>query len=255
MKAIWIIAKNTYREIIRDRILYSLIAFTFLIMGLSLALGQLSFAEQTRISIDFGFAAINLSTVILSIFVGSTLVSREIEKRTVLTLLARPITRSQFLIGKFIGLSLVILTVAAGFSLAMGGVLYGYGVAWSFDCTVALVGVFLEAEILLGLTMLFGVLSKPTMTVIFSIGFFLIGHWLDNMMFFAKKSESQIFKVFSYVCHHLLPNLERFNWRSYATSDLSIASSIFWQSLLHAGCWVVFLLTLTCFIFRRKDFV
>src|SRR3989344_2748310 len=101
MKIIRIIARNTYREIIRDRILYVLILFALLIIGVSLALGQLSFAEQTRISINFGFSAISLSTVVLAVFAGSTLVFKEIEKRTVLTLLARPITRSQFLIGKF----------------------------------------------------------------------------------------------------------------------------------------------------------
>ena len=101
MKAIWIIANNTFREIIRDRILYGLVVFALLLIGVSLVLGQLSFAEQMRISIDFGFAAIHFSAVILSIFIGSTLVSKEIDKKTVMTLLARPITRFQFLFGKF----------------------------------------------------------------------------------------------------------------------------------------------------------
>src|SRR4051812_34634381 len=99
MKPVWIIAKNTYREIIRDRILYGIVVFALMLVGLSLALGQLTFAEQAKISADFGFIGIQLSAVVLAIFVGSSLVAKEIEKQTILTLLARPITRTQFLLG------------------------------------------------------------------------------------------------------------------------------------------------------------
>src|SRR5436305_70886 len=104
MRAIYVIAVNTFHEIIRDRILYGILVFALLLIGISLALGQLSFAEQSRISANFGFTGIHLAAAILAIFIGSSLVSREIEKRTIMTLLVRPLSRTQFIIGKFLGL-------------------------------------------------------------------------------------------------------------------------------------------------------
>jgi Cu-processing system permease protein len=123
MRAMMIIASNTFREIIRDRILYGIVVFALLLIGLSLALGGLSFSEEARISANFGFTGIQLSTAVLAIFIGSTLVSRELEKQTILTLLARPITRTQFLLGKLLGLIFVIMTVMAGLALVLALVL------------------------------------------------------------------------------------------------------------------------------------
>src|SRR5689334_11892297 len=104
MRPVLIIAINTFREIVRDRILYGILVGAILLILLSLALGQLSFAEQTRIAANFGFTAIHIGAVIVSIFVGSTLVAREIDKKTILTLFVRPISRQQFLFGKCLGL-------------------------------------------------------------------------------------------------------------------------------------------------------
>src|ERR1044071_5461067 len=114
MRPIWILAVNTFREVIRDRILYALIVFAILLIGLSLALGQLSFAEQARISANFGMSAIHLCAVALAIFVGSNLVYKEIEKKTIMTILVRPISRLQFIFGKALGLTMVIVTMILG---------------------------------------------------------------------------------------------------------------------------------------------
>lgn len=255
MSEIRVIAQNTFKEIIRDRILYGLVVFALVVMGMSLALGQLSFAEQTRISINFGFAAMHLSVVVLSIFVGSSLVSREIEKRTVLTLLSRPMTRSTFLMGKFAGLTSVIALILLGLSVVLATVLWGYGMSWNRDCVTALLGIFMESLVLLGMTMFFGVFLRPMLTVIFSLSFFLIGHWLDSMNFFAQNGKSVLFATFNKICQFLLPNLERFNWRAFATSDQTVPYDIVAEAGFYALAWIVFLMSVTCLIFRRKDFV
>ncbi|MCB0342972.1 MAG: ABC transporter permease subunit, partial [Bdellovibrionales bacterium] len=127
MRVVWIIALNTFREIIRDRILYGLVVFALLLIGLSLALGQLSFAEQIRISANFGFTGIHLSAVMLSIFAGGSLVAKEIDKKTILTLLARPISRFQFMLGKSLGLTLVVVSVVTGLALVLAFILMNMG--------------------------------------------------------------------------------------------------------------------------------
>lgn len=254
MKIIWIIALNTFREIIRDRILYGLIVFTLLLIGLSLALGQLSFAEQTRISADFGLTAIHLSAVILSIFVGSTLVAKEIDKQTILTLLVRPITRLQFLLGKSLGLSLVILTFMCGLSVVQIIVFLGLGVDINGVFFVALHGIALEALVLLGAAILFSTFSSPLLVACFSIGVFLIGHWINNLSYFSNNSSSKEFRVFSQIVINTFPNLEKFNWRSLIIYNESVSFSEVALSSLYSVAWFILLITIAALVIRKKDF-
>src|SRR5678816_3594406 len=109
MRSIIVIALNTFRENLRDKILYSLLIFAVLLMGASILLGALTIAEQEKIIADMGLASINVIGVIIAIFVGIGLVSKEIERRTIYTILARPITRTQFLLGKYGGLGCVMV--------------------------------------------------------------------------------------------------------------------------------------------------
>ena len=104
MRSIIVIALNTFRENLRDKILYSLLIFAALLMGASILLGALTIAEQEKIIADMGLASINVIGVIIAIFVGIGLVSKEIERRTIYTILAKPISRSQFILGKYLGL-------------------------------------------------------------------------------------------------------------------------------------------------------
>lgn len=254
MKSIWVLAKNTYMEIIRDRILYGLLVFAFLLIGMSLALGELSFAEQSRISANFGFTAIHLSMVALSIFVGSTLVAREIDKKTILTLLARPISRPQFLLGKCLGLTLITLTVVVGLALVLVGVFLVLKVSINAQFAIALLGVLFESLILLGLTIFFGSFASPMMAVAFSVGLFLIGHWLNDLAFFAEKSKSEGFDLFNQVIGTVMPNLEKFNWRSAVIYDEVVGVKEVMAAAGYSLGWFVFLIALTSWVFRRKDF-
>src|SRR5258708_1724384 len=149
MRALWILAKNTFKEVIRDRILYALILFAVFLIGLSLALGQLSFAEQARISANFGLTAIHFCAVVMAIFVGSNLVSKEIEKKTILTILVRPISRLQFIIGKSLGLTMLIATMVTGLAFILALVFWGLGLKVDHRFLVVLCGLLGESMVLL----------------------------------------------------------------------------------------------------------
>jgi ABC-type transport system involved in multi-copper enzyme maturation permease subunit len=253
MRAIKIIARNTFHEIIRDRVLYGILVFAILLFGLSLALGQLSFAEQTRISANFGFTAIHLGAVILSIFVGSTLVGREIDKKTILTLLVRPISRSQFVIGKAVGLISVIVVCVFGLTLFLAGTLYFIGMPPNIVFLIGLYGIILEASVLLAITIFFGSFSSPILSVSFVIGIFLIGHWIDSLKFFASRSQSEQFQFMAKVIYAIMPNFEHFNWRSL----FIYSESVPWREV---GTATVYMLALTTFfisistiILSRRD--
>ncbi len=255
MKVIFTVAFNTFREIIRDRLLFGLAVFAVLLMGLSVVLGELSYAEQVRISVNFGLAGIQLSSMILSIFLGSTLVSREIEKQTVLTLLSRPVTRVQFVWGKFFGLALVNL-VTVGLLALLLVLLVSY-LRFSFDSTLiaALFGFCLESLVVLSATMLFGMFTKPTLAVCYTIGYALIGHWQRDLQYFAEKSGQASLKVARDISRFLVPDFEAFNWKANVVYSEAVPLSTVGMAFLNALGWVLVLIALSAFLFRRRDFV
>ncbi len=255
IRPVWIIAKNTYREIIRDRVLYGIVVFALLLIGMSVALGELSFTEQARISANFGFTGIQLSACILAVFAGSSLVSKEIEKQTILTLLARPITRAQFLVGKFTGLSLVILTIMAGLAAVLAVLVAALDLPINGAFAVALYGIVLEALILLGLALLFGSFARPMMTVTFTAALFLIGHWVGTLRFFTEKSESGVFKVIASFLTRVVPDLERFNWRTAPVYQIPVPAHEVLATTVYAAGWIVCLVAATVLVFRKRDFV
>ena len=255
MRSIWIIAKNAYREIIRDRILYGIVVFALLLIGLSLALGELSFAEQARISADFGFAGIQLSAAVLAIFVGSTLVSKEIDKQTILTLLARPVSRAQFLMGKFVGLFLVIVTVMAGLAATLAAVVAALELKVGETFAVALFGVGLESITLLSLALFFGSFARPAMTVTFSAALFMIGHWVGSLDYFVDKSQSPAFRALGRAVSRVVPDLEAFNWRSAPIYDVAVPMADVLKATGYALTWTALFFAATVAIFNRRDFV
>lgn len=253
MRPVWVLAKNTYKEVIRDRILYALILFAFLLIGLSLALGQLSFAEQARISANFGLSAIHLCAVVLAIFVGSNLVYKEIEKKTVLTILVRPINRLQFILGKTLGLSLLIVTMILGLSFVLCLVFLGLGMDINARLGLVLVGLLAESLVLLGVTLVFSMISKPLLVVCYSVGIFLIGHWQSSLEFFAEKSQGGALKPVAWAVRYFVPNLERVNWKDIVLYNQPLDAQANLISLAYCFAWFAACILLCAILFQRKD--
>lgn len=250
---ILVIAENTFRELIRDRILYGIVVFAVLLFGLSLVLGQLTFAEQARISADFGFSAIQLSAAVMAVFVGGTLVSREIEKKTILTLLVRPINRTQFLVGKSIGLLGVVLVSSLVLSVVLALILWPMGVSPNVFFALALFGVMLEASVLLSLTVFFGAFSSPMLAISFVVGIFLIGHSIGSLKYFIDKSDSALFQVFGQSLVAVTPNFDIFNWRSNFIYHDAVQTGEIIGAMVYAIAWTTLLLCLSSLILNRKD--
>ncbi len=254
MHSIFMIALNTYREIIRDRILYGLVVFAVLLIGLSLALGQLSYAEQSRISANFGFTAIHLSVMVMSIFVGCTLVAKEIEKKTIFTILVRPITKVQFIAGKYVGLLLVIFTMMLGLSLVLFFIFWKLDVSINIRFFVGLFGIFLESCVLLSMTVMLSCFTRPIMVVTFAGGFFLIGHWLNSLKHFSEASESMAFYYFGKVVLALVPNLEWYNWRSIFIYSSEVPWGQVGLASFSVLAWGTMFILGATLILSKKDF-
>ncbi len=220
------IGKVTFSEVIRDKILYNTLVFAFLLFGIAILASRLAFIQPDRVMIDFGISAVNLSCSFIGIFVGSTILIREFERRTVQVALSHPINRMQFVLGKFTGLAAVIAANWLLLSLAFLAILsmMAYDVAGSFSAALFVALLFnLIQSILLGAIALFlSTFTTTSISVMVCVGLYLIGNNISQIRALAEKTEFSLFKILLKGFALTLPNLEYFNLGTRATYGLSV---------------------------------
>ena len=254
MNKIWILAKNSLREFIRDRIVVVCLFISVLLMAVSFLLGALSFSEQQRILAHLGLTAIHLAGLGIACFFGSFVIAREVEKQTCLLVLARPLTRSQFFLGKLLGVQTLMTLVFGLLALVLFVLLQ---MNFSFvNYVEVLWGMYLEITVLISLAFFFSQIMRPSVALFFStLGLFLIGNWMEELTFFARKMKSDELHLLSEFVEWFLPNLYRFNWRSVVYLEKGVSNAnLLWVSL-HAFGWILLLTAASNFFFRRKDLV
>ena len=254
MQSVMAVANNTFRETIRDKILYNLVFFALLLIGSSVLLGTLTIGEQARIVKDLGLAAINLVAVIIAIFLGVGLVSREIERRTIYTILARPITRIQFVLGRYIGLAgIVTVNIVIMFAMFLATIwLSGFPIHAALFQAVQLI--LVESLVVMAIALLFSTFSSATLSASMTIGLYMVGHLTSDLKVIAEKSASQVAKAVMTGLYYMCPNLEVLNIKGQAASGMSLAIK---TQVLATGYGVLYaglLLLAACLIFQRREF-
>jgi len=254
MRSVWVVAQNTVKEVLRDRILYGILVLAVFLVGLSLLLGDLSFTEQERIITDLGLVAVQLSCCMLAVFVGSSLVWREIEKQTVLLLISKPVRRSQFLLGKFLGLGAVVVLADVLVSLVLALVCSFYGVIHWQQFIAAQGGILMESFFLLSLTIFFGVFARPTLTTIFVLAIWVAGHGVNDIHYFSEKSRSEVLKSAGLAFTRVFPNLDLFNFKEAVIYGDAIPAYALGRAGVLCLAWFVIFLIGAIWIFDRRDF-
>lgn len=249
------IATNTFREAVRDKILYNLIIFVLLITVAAIFLGDLTGGEEARVIVNLGLSATLIFGAFISIFVGVGLVWKEIEKRTVYSIFSKPVSRGEFIIGKYLGLCATlasnIAVMAAGVSLALiyaGGTRLIAGV-WA---TAALI--FLELTIITGVAILFSSFSTPALSALLTFFVFVIGHFSSSLLDLARTMGSISAIGFFTAVYYILPNLSHFSFITETANGMQPPAAMFGGALLYAVVYNVILLTVTVLIFSRRNF-
>lgn len=253
MKKVFIIAKTTLQEMIRERLFIIFIFIAAALFAISILLGALSFSEQQRVLANLGFTAIEVASVGIALFAGAFLISKEIEKQTLLLVLARPISRDQFIMGKVSG----ILALNTLLVVALGGVLYFLlGMVPNFlNLITILLSIWFEALIALSLVIFFSVVVRPVLALLMSFGILMLGMWIPDLQFFAEKSKDEFFIQAVKAVTWITPNLFRFNWKSYYFLELGLDNQdVIWM-VAHSVGWSLIVFVFACIIFRRKDIV
>jgi ABC-type transport system involved in multi-copper enzyme maturation permease subunit len=259
MKSLFIttatIAKNTFRETIRDRILMSVWLVIIAIILFSLFVGTLSHDHNTRIITNFGVTAIYLLQVFIALFIGSMLMYKELERKTFYLIIPKPVSRVAIIIGKCLGLTLTTLLVTVLSSLFLTIVLILSGGATFVPLIfVSMVLSTLEAILLILVSLLFSSFTSPIIAFVSSIAVYLIGHGGSIYRFIYTTTEIPIVATITKAIYHLVPNLEKFNIRNDIVYGVAPSLGMVGFSIVYAFLYASLLLYITVTIFKKKDF-
>ena len=257
MRRIAAIARNAFREAVRDRVLYNLVLFVLLLTACAIFIGELSGGEERRIIVNLGLSAMLLFGVFISMFVGVGLVYKEIERRTVYAIFAKPVGRGEFLLGKYLGLCLTLLVNVAvmglGVSLALIYVSHGWDpLVLRIWPTMLLI--YVELMILTSIALLFSSFSSPALSALLTFFFFIIGHFSADLKGLANSMGSTGARVLFTALYYLLPNLANYSFITPAAHGQMPAPAEVAAAILYALIYICVILSAAALIFRRRNF-
>ncbi len=273
MGKVWSIAYNTFREAIRNRILYILLIFAIILILSSLVLGELTIGQHDRVIKDIGLATINIFSIIIAIFVGITLIYSEVDKKTIYTVISKPIKRWQYILGKYLGLLgtiYVIITLMALVFFVL--IALTPRVSFSGYLLLPIFYNYLELSIITAMAVMFSSFTTPLLSGVYTLILFISGRLCNDLgreiIRLRARLEQGIIpeeevlgeqiKIFIMdIVYRIIPNLENFNVRSqvvHAENLPEVISVAFNPFLIpYAGFYSALLLVIGIFIFNNKN--
>jgi len=251
------IALNTFRESVRDRVLYNLVLFVVLLVGASIFLGEISLSQETKIIVDMGLSAMLVFGVLIAIFIGIGLVYKEIDKRTIYSLLAKPLHRYEFILGKYFGLCFTLLVNTAVMAVAIAAaLLYIKGGADAIQLKImsAAYLIFLELMVVTAIALLFSSFSSPVLSALLAFFLFIIGRFSADLKLFAETVGSSVVRALCQALYYLLPNLANFHYITETAHGQTVPARMLAAATAYAALYITALLSATVLIFQRRNF-
>jgi Cu-processing system permease protein len=267
MSATMAIALNVFRESVRDKVLYNLLLFAILMMAASYLIGQLTAGQDVKIIKDLGLSATSVFGLFIAVFIGIGLVSKEVERRSVYSLLAKPIHRYQMVVGKYGGLTLTLVVNVAIMAAALYAVL-AYMV-WGVPAEVektwdapaldpailkAIVLILLELMIITATALFFSTFSTPILSAALTFGLFIVGHFSTDLRNFEQVVNSPATAKLARGLYWILPNLAQFDVKAQVVHAQPVPFGYIALAGAYAAVYIGVLLVAAVAIFSRRDF-
>lgn len=249
------IAANTFREAVRDRVLYNLVFFALLMVGSAPLFSTISIGVERIVLINLGLTSITLFGVVIAVFIGTGLVSKEIERRTLYTVLARPVHRWEFLLGKYFGLSWTLAVNAFFMSLGFFATVLFVTRKFSADdrqLLVALYFILLQYLVMTAIALLFSTFSTPIFSALFSFAVFVIGNFADDLRGFAGLAEGAT-RWTTLLLSYLVPNFGALNVVSQVAHGTPVSASVVLANSLYALLYAGMALSGAVLVFDRRN--
>ena len=267
MRTIWLIAGAVFKESVRDRVPYAMVVFAVLLIGASYLIGQLTAGQDMKTIKDLGLAALSIFGLFIAVFIGIGLVSKEVEKKSVFGLLSKPLSRTQFIVGKYAGLVTTLAVNLGVMNIAYYAMLYymhsttpaAARAAWPSPATdprllIAIGLIFAELMLVTALALFFSTFSSPLLATLMTIGLWVAGHFNADLRNFENVVDNPVVIAIARGAYYVLPNLAPFDVKAEVVYGMPIAARAVGFTLLYALVYITLLLTAAVTIFRRRDF-
>ncbi len=257
MTRISAVALHTFKESVRERVLYNLIVFALLLMGTAILFGSISVGIEQIILVNLSLSSMMVFGLLIAIFIGIGLVSKEIERRTIYNILSKPLRRAEFIVGKYLGLllTLVINTaiMAAGFYLT---VFYQKRhLEWSDLIPLeAIYLILLQFVLVVGLALLFSCISTPILSAVFTLCLYVIGNFSSDIRWFGEETKSSLVQSITTALYYLLPNFSDFNVIAQVAHGERVPGYLLLSDSLYALLYATILLSAAILIFEEREF-
>jgi ABC-type transport system involved in multi-copper enzyme maturation permease subunit len=252
-----VIAANVFREVIRDRILYLIAFYAAILAAATQLLPWVAANTQDKILLDLGIAAIGLLSLLIAIFVGTGLVNKEIEKRTVFVMLAKPISASEFIVGKHWGLTAVLTVLVAAMTAIFFAILSVQQISYPVvSLSIAALFQLLELSLITAVAILFGVLTSSVLAMLLTIAIYLMGHLSRDLLTLGNLAKDTVLQQVTQALYLILPDLSRLDWKNQAVYGMELMPSPL-ELVSHAAYGLIYtmlLLAIATFIFSRRQF-
>jgi len=261
------IAVSVFRESVRDKVLYNLVMFAILLMASSYLMGQLTAGQDVKIIKDLGLAATSIFGLFIAVFIGIGLVSKEVERRSIYSLLSKPITRGQLVLGKYFGLTLTLAVNVAAMAAALYAVLAF--MVWRLPPNATLVLespplhpvmlkavalILVELMLVTALALFFSTFSSPMLSAALTFGLYIVGHYSSDLRHFDQVVDSPAAARFARGLYWVLPNLAQFDVKAQVVHGVPVPLGYIATVCAYAAVYIAMLLTISVIVFSRRDF-
>ena len=266
MRVIGLVAVNVFKESVRDRVLYNLAVFAVLLISASYLLGQLTAGQDIKVIKDLGLAAIALFGLLIAVFIGIGLVWKEVDKRSIYGVLSKPVTRPQFVLGKFAGLVLTLVINLLVMTVAFYAVLAYLGwatpsviaAAWrvpAADPTMlqAIVLIGVELALVTALALFFSTFSSPFLSAALTFALWVVGHFNEDLRHFETIVDSPVAVWITRGLYYVLPNFASFDIKAQVVHGQALPAGDLLLTIVYGLIYIALVLTGAVMIFSRRD--
>jgi ABC-type transport system involved in multi-copper enzyme maturation permease subunit len=258
----WAIAVNSFREAIRNKVLYGIAVMAVILTILGAAIGSMSLHEDARVARDVSVAGISFFGMVTAVYLGVSMLYAEIQKKTIHTILAKPIERYEFVLGKYLGMVITLTIMTAVFAAALYVQLTVQDAPLTPAVVKAVVLGFGEVLVVAAVAVFFSAFSSPFLSGIFTVLLWLLGRWSDEIADAASHASWAEARVVAGAALRVIPDLHLFSISGSELDGQHISvhgSFVTWGYVGHAAAyalsWIAVLLVLASLIFRRRDFL
>jgi len=255
MNRVAVVAWNTFREAVRDRVLYNLVFFALVMMAAAVLVGQISIGIEQLVIVTLGLSAISVIGLLIAVFIGVSLVSKEMDKRTLYALLAKPVRRWEFLLGKFVGLVLTLALNTAAMAAGLFVVLRYVKPLERADLAVlvAVYFILLKLALVVALALLFSCYTTPLLAILFTAGLYVSGLFVEEMRTYRSETMTPAVRAILRWLSYVLPNFQNFDVMASAAHGRSIPGALILQNTAYAALYCTVLLASASVIFSRRN--